>query len=162
MSSEVEISIFRRIFESGPDPIVVTDHDGRMVRVNKEADKLFGYSHEELRGQSVELIVHEPLRAVDVAKLESEPIHYHARAFGSGLELYARRKDGSEFPVDIMLSPLEVEGEWFAVAVDRNVTTRKEAEDKLRSSEENLRLVAVGVKDYALFRLDCSRTPPPS
>ena len=54
--SEIEISIFRRIFESAPDAIVVTDRDGRMVRVNKEADKLLGYNHEELLGQSVELM----------------------------------------------------------------------------------------------------------
>ena len=64
VSSEIEISIFWRIFESAPDPIVVTDHEGRIVRVNnKEADKLLGYSHEELRGQSVELIVPEWLHA---------------------------------------------------------------------------------------------------
>ena len=154
VSSEIEISIFRRIFESAPDAIVVTDRDGRIVRVNKAADKLLGYNHEELLGQSVELIVPDRLRAAHVVKRESEPVRHHARAFGSGLELYARRKDGSEFPADIMLSPLEVEGEWLAVAVVRDVTTRKEAEDKLRSSEENLRLLVEGVKDYALFRLD--------
>ena len=61
VSSEIENSIFRRIFESAPDAIVVTDRDGRMVRVNKAADKLFGYNHEELLGQSVELIVPDRL-----------------------------------------------------------------------------------------------------
>ena len=136
------------------DAIVVTDRDGRIVRVNKAADKLLGYNHEELLGQSVELIVPDRLRAAHVVKRESEPVRHHARAFGSGLELYARRKDGSDFLADIMLSPLEVEGEWLAVAVVRDVTTRKEAEDKLRSSEENLRLLVEGVRDYALFRLD--------
>ncbi len=148
------MSIFQRIFESAPDAIVVSDRDGRMVRVNAEAEKLLGYSQEELLGQPVELLVPERLRVVHLAKRESEPARHQARAFESGLELYARRKDGSEFPADIMLSPLEADGEWLAVAVVRDVTTRKQAEERLRNSEENLRLLVEGVKDYALFRLD--------
>jgi formate hydrogenlyase transcriptional activator len=148
------MSIFQRIFESAPDAIVVTDREGRMVRVNAEAEKLFGYSQEELLGRTVELLVPERLRAVHIEKRQSEPARHYAREFGSGMELYARRKDGSEFPADIMLSPLEAEGEWLAVGVVRDVTARKQAEERLRSSEENLRLLVEGIKDYALFRLD--------
>ena len=71
------MSIFQRIFESAPDAIVVSDRDGRMVRVNAEAEKLFRYSQEELLGQPVELLVPERLRIVHLAKRESEPARHH-------------------------------------------------------------------------------------
>ncbi|HKV81540.1 MAG TPA: sigma 54-interacting transcriptional regulator [Candidatus Sulfotelmatobacter sp.] len=146
--------VFKTIFESAPDAIVMTDWHGRIVRVNAQAEKLFGYSSNELVGQSVEILVPERLRPAHVIHRESEPARHQARPFGALSELSARRKDGSEFPADIMLSPVETDEGWVAVAIIRDLTERKQAEDRLRESEENFRLLIEGVKDYAIIRLN--------
>jgi len=151
---ELEMTVFKTIFESSPDAIVITNREGRIVRVNTEAERLFGYGPDELLGHTVELLVPERLRAEHVAHRESEPARHHVRPFGTVSELYARRKDGSEFPSDIMLIPMESDEGWVAVAIIRDLTERKRAEEQLRESEESLRLLVDGVKDYAIFRLD--------
>ena len=146
--------MFNKIFESGPDAIVITNREGRIVRVNAEAGKLFGYDPDELLGQMVEVLAPERLRSEHVAHRESEPARHRVRPFGTVSELYARRKDGSEFPADIMLISMETDDGWRAVAIIRDFTERKRAEEELRESEENLRLLVDGVKDYAIFGLD--------
>jgi len=146
--------VFGKIFEFAPDAIVMTNREGRIVRVNAQAEKLFGYEQDELLGQAVEVLVPERLRFLHVARRESEPAHHQVRPFGTELELYARRKDGSEFPADIMLNSLDTDEGWLAVAIIRDLTDRKQAEEQLRESEESFRILVEGVKDYAVFRLD--------
>src|SRR5947208_9202500 len=147
-------SLFERLFESSPDGIVLTNRQGRIVRVNSQAESMFGYRREELLGQPVELLAPERFRSAHTSHREQ----YHAgprmRPMGAGLALYGRRKDGTEFPVDIMLSPIETGEGLLVLGVIRDITERKRAEEALRESEERLRLLVEGVKDCAIFMLD--------
>jgi PAS domain S-box-containing protein len=151
---EFEIIVFKKIFECAPDAIVTTDSQGRIVRINAQTETLFGYSPDELLGQLVEVLVPERLRSVHLAHRESEPVQHLARPFGSLTDLYARRKDGSEFPADIMLNSVEIDEGQLAVAIIRDLTDRKRTEEMLRESEESFQLLKEGVQDYAIFRLD--------
>jgi PAS domain S-box-containing protein len=146
--------VFKKIFECAPDAIVVTDSQGRIVHTNAQTERLFGYTSDDLVGEMVEVLVPERLREVHLAHRESEPIRHLARPFGTATDLYALRKDGSEFPADIMLNSVETDEGQFAVAIIRDLTERKRAEGALRESEESIRLLLEGVRDYAIFRLD--------
>jgi formate hydrogenlyase transcriptional activator len=133
--------------------IVTTNREGRIIRVNTGAEKLLGYGPHELLGQMIEVLVPERLRTEHVLHRESEPARHHVRPFGAVTDLYVMRKDGSEFPADIMLIPMETDEGWIAVAIIRDITERKHAEEELRDREENLRSLIDGVDDYAIFKL---------
>jgi PAS domain S-box-containing protein len=128
---------FEGLLETAPDAIVAVGPDGIIHLVNGQAESLFGYTREELVGQSVELLVPDAVvagHAANRAGYMKKPI---TRPMGAGLELAARRKDGSEFPVDISLSSLETEGGILVSAAVRDVTDRKAAEaDQTRLETE--------------------------
>jgi formate hydrogenlyase transcriptional activator len=147
-------SAFEQLFEFSPDAIVVADQRGQIVRVNAQVEKLFGYGREELIGQPVELLMPARFRQVHVSHRERYSQELRMRPMGAGLNLFGQRKDGGEFPVDIMLSPLKTARGASVLAVIRDVTDRKQAEEALRQSEERFRLLAEGVRDYAIFMLD--------
>ena len=121
---------FGLLLESAPDAIVVVRRDGRIVIVNTQTEKLFGYHREELLGQKVEVLVPRLLRrrhAKDRAAFISHP---GVRPMGAGLELYGRRKDGTQFPIDVCLSQLETGGGGILVSSHiRDITDRKRAEE---------------------------------
>ena len=146
-------AIFEDLFESSPDAILETSRQGLIVRVNARVESMFRYDRGELIAQPINILVPERFRHAHLMHLE----RYHAaprtRAMGDGLDLYGLRKDGSEFPVEIMLSPLRV-GESLALAVVRDVTQRKQAEQTLRRSEEQFRSIVNSIEDYAIFLLD--------
>jgi PAS domain S-box-containing protein len=145
---------FEQLFEAAPDALLTIDENGHILRVNAQAEAIFGYGRNELTGQPVEVLLPDRMRALHPAlrrKFQSAP---HRRLLDSGLELYARRKDGSEFPVNVGLSALEgAMGEPILAAV-RDITFRKQAEEVLRQSEQRYRLLAASVRDSAIMLLD--------
>jgi len=120
------------LFDSAPDAIVVVDRDGRIVRVNAQAETMFGYRHDELHGQPVEILLPERFTERHARHRAGYVAGPRARPMGTSLDLYGRRKDGREFPVDIMLGPLETNGEVLVLSVIRDITERKWAEREIR------------------------------
>jgi protein-histidine pros-kinase len=125
---------FGDLFENLPDAIVVVDGSGRIVGLNAMAEKIFGYEPRELLGQRVEALLPERFRAAHVGHRGDYFAHPRTRPMGVDLELFGRRKDGSEFPVEISLGPLETEIGLLAVTAIRDITDRKTIEEELRSA----------------------------
>ncbi len=130
---------FRQFLEAAPEAMVIVDAGGRIVLVNSQAEKLFGYRRHELLGRSVDILVparSAGLHAVHRAGYFSCPA---VRPMGADLELYAVRKNGTEFPVEISLSPLQVEEGILVSSAIRDITARKRVEQSLRRANEELR-----------------------
>jgi len=152
--SEHAQALFKKLFLASPDAIVVTTQAGLISAVNPAAEQLFGYSETELIGNLVEILLPERFRGHHPQHRGTYVAAPSVRPMGTGLELYGLRKDGTEFPVDIMLSPVETSGEHSILTVVRDITERKQAETALRRSEERFRLLVEGARDYAIFMLD--------
>ena len=120
------------IVESSPMAMVVTDRTGRIVQINTQAEKLFGYQRTELVGQVVELLVPERLRDGHIAQRERFLMNPSLRP-GCGRELFGRRKDGTEFPIELGLSPLKSEEGLFVIAVIADITERKRQMERLQT-----------------------------
>jgi len=132
-------TLFEKLFEASPDAIVVTDEKGQITSINSKVERLFGYGRQELIGQSVEILVPERFRQAHPGHRGTYNAHASVRPMGAGLELFGRRKDGSEFPVDIMLSPMETAEGRVVISVIRDISDRKKAQEAIRRSEAQFR-----------------------
>ncbi|MHB8982760.1 sensor histidine kinase [Thiobacillus sp.] len=119
---------FRALLESAPDAIVIADPDGRIVLANAQAERYFGYTREELLHQAIEILVPESLRTHHVSHRANYAADPYTRPMGAGLELFGRRKDGSEFPIEISLSPLQTPQGMVVTAIVRDISARKQIE----------------------------------
>ena len=140
MSQPPELqTIFEKLFEASPDATVVTDAEGRITSINSQVELLFGYGRQEIIGQDVEILVPERFRQAHPGHRDAYKTHASVRPMGAGLELFGRRKDGSEFPVDIMLSPMETAEGRVVISVIRDISDRKKVQEAIRRSEQQFR-----------------------
>ena len=126
------------LLEALPDAIVAVDGDGIIVQVNSQAQELFGYFREELIGQKVEILVPEAYRAQHHSHRQTFAETPKTRRMGADLDLYGRRRNGSEFPVEIALSPVSTEKGSFVLSAIRDITDRKRIAEELRRANEEL------------------------
>jgi PAS domain S-box-containing protein len=159
---------YRGLLEAAPDAMVVVNQAGEIVLVNAQVEKQFGYRRDELVGQKIKKIIPEGFAERLIADATRSTAEALAQHIGAGIELSGRRKDGTEFPIEMMLSPLESAEGILVTAAIRNISARKAAEahlakaegkrhfveNSLRESEERYRMLLDGIEDYAIFMMD--------
>ncbi|MBS2132308.1 PAS domain S-box protein (plasmid) [Burkholderia thailandensis] len=128
--------LFRQVVEAAPNAMVMADGDGRIVLVNAQAEKLFGYSRDELLGDSVDRLVPEPLRSAHPDYRRTFYGDLKSRPMGIGRDLFALRRDGSEFPVEIGLNPVTTNEGVFVLAAIVDITERRRLEERFRQVVE--------------------------
>ncbi|MGA8743479.1 MAG: sigma 54-interacting transcriptional regulator [Terracidiphilus sp.] len=142
------------LFDISPDAIFVTDAEGIIRGANPRAAELFGHAQAELIGQPIENLVPMRFRSRHPSHRENYNAHPRARQMGAAMNLFGLRKDGTEFPVDIMLKPLETPAGTAVLSIVRDVTEQREAQELARHKDLQLRSLLDGVRDYAIYLLD--------
>ena len=142
---------FRALFEFSPDAIVASDSQGRITEMNARMESTFGYSRDDLIGQCIDVLVPERFRSTHPSHRHGYALSASARPMGAGLELYGRRKDGTEFPADIMLGPVTMAEGRVVLSVIRDLSEKRKAEEALRQSELQKRYLEEELSTEARF-----------
>jgi formate hydrogenlyase transcriptional activator len=142
------------LFGFSPDGILITDAGGVIRDANPRAAELFGFTADELMGMSVEALVPERFRDRHPSHRQNYKVHPHARAMGAALNLCGLRRDGSEFPVDIMLKPMQTPDGVMTMSFVRDMTEQRAAMETVRRQDQQLRSIVEGVRDLAMYLLD--------
>ncbi len=140
---------FEALLESAPDAIVIVDRQGRIAIVNRQVEEMFGYKRDELLAQPVEMLIPERFRGRHVRDRDDYIASPSTRPMGAGLELHARRKNGTEFPVEISLSPLQAPDGMLVTSIIRDVTDRKRVEEQLRQTAADLESSNAELEQFA-------------
>lgn len=145
----VTTAVLLDLVDASPDGMLLAERDGRMLVVNRQMEALFGYDRSEMLGQPVEMLLPQGLRGAHAAHRARYAQGPYPRPMGTGLVLTGRRRDGSQFPTEISLSPLRSVGDLRTIATVRDVTDRVEVEERLRRAERD---VAVGEERRRVVR----------
>jgi PAS domain S-box-containing protein len=131
-----QMQVFRSVVESAPTAILVMDHAGKIVLINAQAEKYFGYRRNELIGEFIEILLPERFRRYHLAYRADFLLNPSTRPMGIGRELYGLRKDDTEFPIEIGLSPMTTDDSMLVLATVVDITERKRVDDKFRLAVE--------------------------
>jgi len=143
---------FRQLVDAAPDGMIVCDHAGKILLVNEEGERMFGYSRDELVGKRIEMLIPDRLRGRHEGHVAGFTGAPRLRPMGSGLDLRGRRKDGSEFHVEISLSPIKTQAGLLVTAGIRDVSDRRQLEREARRANSYLTSAVDSVQDaFALF-----------
>lgn len=138
--------LLQELFNHATESIIVTDSDGGIIMINPATEKLFEYSFEELFGKTVEYLLPKKLAEKHVAHRAQFAKNPHSRSMGIGMDLFAKKKSGVEFPVEVSISPFERDGNKFVIAFIIDITKRKLVENEVIKHQRQLELLALELK----------------
>lgn len=144
---------FEKLLEATPDAMIVLDGQDGITLVNTQMEQVFGYTRQELLGQPVEMLIPQRFQRKHVTHRDAYFAAPTVRPMGVGLALYGQRKNGTEFPIEVSLSPLETDDGLLVLAAIRDVSARQQMQDKLQQSEQRFRELA-GEQEQLLIASD--------
>jgi PAS domain S-box-containing protein len=130
---------YKSLLDAAPDPTVSVDHEGKIIEINTQVERVLGYGRDELIGQGVELLVPDQLRGRHIQHRQAYSRDPHSRAMGTGLELVVRCKSGQELPVEVSLSPSRLSEDRVVIASIRDISQRREISKVLEETKEHYR-----------------------
>lgn len=145
-------AVFRAVFQFATVGILLINRDGNIQLVNPFIENSFGYTAAELIGRPVEILVPDALQKSHISRRQAYFSNPRNRSMGYGLELFARKKNGAEFPVEISLGHYKLEGEHLAVAFITDITPRKKAEEKAERLEKEYRFIFEGIRESFMLQ----------